>query len=55
MLGGRNIENVYFGFGELKYLDRDIYVRGAAAAVAQDYFESLWNSPSRGRARNSGR
>ena len=43
LLGGRNIENVYFGFGERQYLDRDIYVHGNVAQVAQIYFDDRWN------------
>ncbi len=43
--GGRNIEDPYFGLGDdLNYLDRDIYVRGAVAGKAGEYFEQLWNS-----------
>ncbi|MBD3867828.1 MAG: phosphatidylserine/phosphatidylglycerophosphate/cardiolipin synthase family protein [Acidobacteria bacterium] len=43
--GGRNIEDPYFGLDpELNYVDRDIYVQGAVAGEASDYFEALWNS-----------
>lgn len=48
ILGGRNLESTYFGFGrqiqQRNYLDLDLRVRGAAAADARTYFLQLWNS-----------
>lgn len=43
--GGRNLGAAYFNLSE-KYnkKDRDIYVIGASAVAAQNYFDDLWNS-----------
>lgn len=49
--GGRNIENPYFGLGEHKYTDRDVYVLGETAAEARRYFLGLWESRHVGEPR----
>lgn len=41
--GGRNLRQEYFGIGEKRYIDRDIYVLGAAACSASEYFSQRWN------------
>lgn len=40
--GGRNMESRYFGFDEVNFRDRDVYVAGEAAAAASRYFDSIW-------------
>ena len=43
--GGRNLGASYFDLHETKNKkDRDIYVIGASASIAQAYFDELWNS-----------
>ncbi|MFQ5995648.1 MAG: phosphatidylserine/phosphatidylglycerophosphate/cardiolipin synthase family protein [Acidiferrobacterales bacterium] len=49
LLGGRNLENPFFGitkksYAKKLYVDRDAYVRGEAAALAAEYFMELWHS-----------
>jgi putative cardiolipin synthase len=46
LTGGRNLTVAYFGLDkkDQNYLDRDIYVEGAAAVEAQGYFSQVWNS-----------
>lgn len=49
LVGGRNLENPWFGvaaksYVKKAYVDRDAYVRGAAAEQAHAYFMRLWNS-----------
>lgn len=63
VLGGRNVESPYFGFGRQlhrrDYVDLDLLVRGAVARDARDYFLAVWNSrhtsPSRVRLKDLGR
>lgn len=58
ILGGRNVESPYFGFGDQiarrDYVDLDLAVEGAAAAAAREYFLAVWNGrhtvPSPARA-----
>ena len=59
ILGGRNVESPYFGFGrQLRrrdYVDLDLLIEGAAARTARDYFLAVWDSrhtaPSHAHAR----
>ena len=49
LVGGRNLENPWFGvaansYVKRAYVDRDAYVRGKAVAHAHAYFMRLWNS-----------
>ena len=44
ILGGRNIEDTYFGKAKKNYDDRDIYVAGDLAREASQYFNQLWNA-----------
>ncbi len=48
VVGGRNIESPYFGFGRQlarrDYLDLDLLVEGPVAARARDYFLAVWES-----------
>jgi len=58
ILGGRNIESPYFGFGHQlerrDYVDLDLLIDGEAAATARTYYLDVWDSrhtaPSRARA-----
>lgn len=42
--GGRNLGEAYFGMARKNYIDRDVYVDGASAIVADAHFERLWSS-----------
>lgn len=44
VMGGRNISDDYFSLGLDNFIDRDVFVRGASAAAASEYFDELWNS-----------
>jgi putative cardiolipin synthase len=49
LIGGRNLENPWFGITEKSYVDRayvdrDVYVQGARAQDAHAYFMRLWQS-----------
>ena len=48
ILGGRNVESPYFGFGRQverrDYVDLDLAVEGEVAAEARAYFLAVWNS-----------
>ncbi|MCA9072073.1 MAG: hypothetical protein KDA84_24260, partial [Planctomycetaceae bacterium] len=45
ILGGRNVEDHYFGVGQSQlFRDRDIWVTGKAAQHSAEYFEQIWNS-----------
>jgi putative cardiolipin synthase len=49
LVGGRNLENPWFGISaksyvKRAYVDRDAYVQGAAVAQAHAYFMRIWNS-----------
>lgn len=49
LIGGRNLENPWFGIAEKSYVDRayvdrDVYVQGAAVRDAHAYFMRLWQS-----------
>lgn len=48
ILGGRNVESPYFGFGHQlerrDYLDLDVLLEGEAARDARDYFLEVWDS-----------
>ncbi|MBP6078116.1 MAG: phospholipase D family protein [Xanthomonadales bacterium] len=46
IVGGRNIEERYFGFGdEYNYYDRDLLVYGAVGAAMQASFDRFWTHP----------
>jgi len=54
VLGGRNVEEGYFGFSRPGYThfdDVDAYAQGEAAASANRYFMDLWNGPQVERLR----
>jgi len=42
--GSRNLEDEHFGLECVNFVDRDVYVRGCAAATARAYFMQLWES-----------
>jgi phosphatidylserine/phosphatidylglycerophosphate/cardiolipin synthase-like enzyme len=42
--GGRNLKDHYFGLDCQNFVDRDVYVRGCAAAAAQCYYLDRWAS-----------
>lgn len=48
ILGGRNVESPYFGYGHQlgrrDYVDLDLLVEGAAAGKARAYFLEVWDS-----------
>jgi cardiolipin synthase C len=45
ILGGRNIEDTYYGKAHKNYDDRDIYIVGDLAREASSYFNELWQAP----------
>lgn len=48
VLGGRNVEEGYFGMSKPQYHhfdDVDAHVEGDSAAAGNDYYMQLWNSP----------
>ncbi len=54
VLGGRNVQEGYFGFSRPGYThfdDVDAYAHGEAAASANRYFMDLWNGPQVERLR----
>ncbi|WP_228461824.1 phospholipase D-like domain-containing protein [Paracoccus liaowanqingii] len=47
VLGGRNVGDIYFGFGDgIHYLDTDVLVTGRAAAAVGEDFDRYWSSLS---------
>jgi putative cardiolipin synthase len=44
IMGGRNIEDTYYGKAEKNYDDRDIYIVGDIAKEASTYFLELWQA-----------
>src|SRR3546814_16225159 len=47
ILGGRNIGDIYFGFGEgVQFIDTDVMVAGQAAADIGTDFARYWTSRS---------
>ncbi len=49
LIGGRNLENPFFGVSKKSYVkrayvDRDVYVKGKVVTLAYEYFMELWNS-----------
>ncbi|MFQ6021393.1 MAG: phosphatidylserine/phosphatidylglycerophosphate/cardiolipin synthase family protein [Acidiferrobacterales bacterium] len=49
LIGGRNLENPWFGvteksYVERAYVDRDVYVAGKVVEATSRYFMRLWNS-----------
>jgi cardiolipin synthase C len=48
VLGGRNLEQEYFGLGDRKYIDRDVAIAGETAEKASQYFDSRWDDPAGG-------
>jgi cardiolipin synthase C len=53
--GGRNLKDEYFGLDCINFVDRDVYLRGCAAAAAQCYFLARWESGNVCSTRLSGR
>lgn len=50
ILGGRNMEDHYFGVGSTQmFRDRDVWVTGQAAEHAAEYFEQIWDSKHVGK------
>jgi len=47
--GGRNLQQKYFGIGDRKCIDCDVYVDGQSACNAADYFEERWNELKSGQ------
>ena len=47
--GGRNLNQQYFGIGDRKCIDRDVYVNGQSACHAADYFAQRWNESKSGQ------
>lgn len=43
ILGGRNIEQDYFGVGERLYIDEDFYVQGIRNSEVSKYIQDRWN------------
>jgi phosphatidylserine/phosphatidylglycerophosphate/cardiolipin synthase-like enzyme len=44
IVGGRNLEEQYFGLARRNYVDRDAYLRGQVAAQAFAHFQRVWSS-----------
>ena len=44
ILGGRNIEDTYYGRAAKNYDDRDIFIKGDIAQEAASYFLELWEA-----------
>lgn len=44
VVGGRNLDQRFFGMSSINYIDRDAYISGDVALVAQRYFNEIWNS-----------
>ncbi len=44
IMGGRNIEDTYYGRATKNYDDRDIFIRGDIAQQAASYFLELWEA-----------
>jgi putative cardiolipin synthase len=42
--GGRNLKDEYYGRDCKNFVDRDVYIRGCAAAEADCYFSARWES-----------
>lgn len=45
IIGGRNIGDVYFRQGEVKFADLDVMVEGPVVANLTDVFDLYWNAP----------
>ncbi len=43
IIGGRNLEQDYFGLGDRKYLDFDVAVDGDVVREVEAYFHARWN------------
>jgi len=46
LIGGRNIGNIYFSFGEVHYRDLDVVAVGDGAYAVNEDFDRYWNSES---------
>ncbi len=44
IMGGRNIEDTYYGKAHKNYNDRDIYIQGESALVASNYYNQLFEA-----------
>lgn len=54
ILGGRNMEEKYFGLGSRNYIDFDVIAHGETACDAERYFEERWCETSSATPRLSG-
>jgi putative cardiolipin synthase len=45
VLGGRNIGDEYFGYGELEFQDVDVLAVGPVTTESRASFDAYWNSP----------
>ena len=43
--GGRNLVQEFFGVGNRKYVDRDVYITGKVTCEAAEYFDQRWKDP----------
>ncbi len=44
IMGGRNIEDTYYGRAKKNYDDRDVFMIGKIAQTASEYFNEVWDS-----------
>ncbi len=47
--GGRNLKQEYFGIGNRKITDCDVYANGPIARIASSYFNNRWHDPNCGQ------
>ena len=55
IIGGRNLEQDYFGLGNRKYIDFDVAVEGDVVLEIEAYFHTRWNEPESATPRLVGR
>lgn len=55
IIGGRNLEQDYFGLGNRKYLDFDVAVEGDVVREVEAYFYTRWNEADSATPRLAGR
>lgn len=55
IIGGRNLEQDYFGLGDRKYLDFDVAVDGDVVREVEAYFHARWNETESATPRLAGR
>lgn len=49
IMGGRNLEQEFFGIGDRKFVDCDVYATGSVVKAASDYFNQRWSDPKAGQ------